>query len=266
MIPPVVVHCAFGGFLALGSLPLVLRAVPMNRLYGIRIPKAFESEINWYAINAYGGRLLLPYGLAVVAFGILARNAAPPTTSIWTALFVVGPMLPALPILAIVSAYARRLPDSRDKNGSLIALCETGQFWHHDFQHLTPPEKVFKVIWELESEVNNGGFEQYFWNSSGDTAFAVVEALQEVGAPNAAGIVTRALAVFPKGMPRRDWEARKAQVEDLSEESKTLLDRLDQEFFGYPDDLPELLYRYVQRNARSIRRSTQWAGMAGRRV
>ena len=110
MIPPVVVHCGFGGLLAVLSLPLTLRIVPMNRVYGIRIPKAFASESNWYAINAYGGRILMAYGVALVAFGLLARHAAPPPTSIWTALFIAGPMILVCPLLGLIRAYARRLP------------------------------------------------------------------------------------------------------------------------------------------------------------
>ena len=35
------------------SLPLMLRKVPMNQTYGIRIKAAFKSEASWYEINAY---------------------------------------------------------------------------------------------------------------------------------------------------------------------------------------------------------------------
>ena len=82
----------------------------MNRFYGIRIAKAFVSESNWYAINAFGGRLLMAYGLALFAFGLFARDAAPSPTSIWTAAFIVGPMLLVFPLLGVISAHARRLP------------------------------------------------------------------------------------------------------------------------------------------------------------
>ena len=82
----------------------------MNRLYGIRIPKAFVSNANWYAINAYGGKVFMAYGVALFAFGLLARASAPPPTSLWTAVFIVGPMLLALPLRGLINAYARRLP------------------------------------------------------------------------------------------------------------------------------------------------------------
>jgi len=84
--------------------------VPMNRFYGIRIAKAFVSDSNWYAINGFGGRVLTAYGLALLAFGVLTRDSAPPPTSIWTAVFIVGPMLLVFPLLGLITAHARRLP------------------------------------------------------------------------------------------------------------------------------------------------------------
>ena len=41
------------------SIPLVKRRVKMNYLYGFRIPKAFESEENWYGINEYGAKQMI---------------------------------------------------------------------------------------------------------------------------------------------------------------------------------------------------------------
>ena len=53
------------------SLPLVFRKVPMNRLWGVRLPAAFESDQRWYKINAYGGRLLALWSLPVIATGLI---------------------------------------------------------------------------------------------------------------------------------------------------------------------------------------------------
>lgn len=82
----------------------------MNRSYGVRIPNAFESERNWYAINGYGGKWLLIYGLLLSLYGWVVRDAAPPPSSLWTAPFIVGPLLLVFPILGLINAYARRLP------------------------------------------------------------------------------------------------------------------------------------------------------------
>jgi hypothetical protein len=111
MIPPIVVHCGIGLLTTAFAIPLVLRKVPMNRIYGVRVPKAFKSEDNWYDINAYGGRLFLAYGLLLTFFGITAHDLAPSPTSIWMAVFIVGPLLLIFPILVLISSYAGRLPD-----------------------------------------------------------------------------------------------------------------------------------------------------------
>ncbi len=51
------------------TLPLVFRAVPMNRYYGFRTRAAFQSEENWYEINARGGKMLALGSLAIVIVG-----------------------------------------------------------------------------------------------------------------------------------------------------------------------------------------------------
>lgn len=56
--------------LAGGSLPLILRKVPMNRVYGVRFPQSFRSQEAWYEINAYGGKALLIASLPLLALGL----------------------------------------------------------------------------------------------------------------------------------------------------------------------------------------------------
>ncbi|MEM9017250.1 MAG: SdpI family protein [Verrucomicrobiota bacterium] len=52
------------------GIPLWRRRVPMNRTYGIRMGKAFDSDEAWYAINEHGGKRLVIYGIPVLIAGI----------------------------------------------------------------------------------------------------------------------------------------------------------------------------------------------------
>ncbi|HYG24882.1 MAG TPA: SdpI family protein [Verrucomicrobiae bacterium] len=52
-------------------LPLVFRKVPMNRYYGFRTKAAFQSEQNWYEINARGGRMMAWGSLAILLVGAI---------------------------------------------------------------------------------------------------------------------------------------------------------------------------------------------------
>ncbi len=112
MIVPVPYVLAGIGLLAsLVSVPLILRVVPMNRAYGIRIKEAFVSERNWYAVNAYGGWLFLAFGLFLMVFAYLTRATAPSPRSPWAPVYMVVPLLALVPVILLVKAFARRLSD-----------------------------------------------------------------------------------------------------------------------------------------------------------
>ena len=137
-----------------------------------------------------------------------------------------------------------------NKNGILIDLSESDRtkFGKEDFAGQSVPQKVFSGIWAVESEVNNGGFAQYFLNSSAETAPFVAEALETIGAPRTADICRRAIAcAFPAGLPSTP-EATSAAAAEFSDETVNELENLDAEFFAYPHDLTELLFAFVSRH------------------
>jgi uncharacterized membrane protein len=114
ILPPglAVTFLSTGLLLIVVAIPLILGRVPMNRWYGVRIRKAFESERNWYEINRYGGKWLVAVGAAVALLGLVfwpaGRLEAP--WIVWLALAV--PLVIAIPFLVLVLRFARRLPAS----------------------------------------------------------------------------------------------------------------------------------------------------------
>jgi hypothetical protein len=139
---------------------------------------------------------------------------------------------------------------SPTKNHMLINLSasEKTSFGKEDFARQSLPQKVFSAIWAVESEVNNGGFSQYFFNSSAESAAFVVEALKTVGAPKTADICKRAIAAaLPSGLPR-SAEAIRSAAADFPDEVLEKLEALDQEFFYYPHNLTDLLFAYVSQH------------------
>ena len=134
-----------------------------------------------------------------------------------------------------------------DKNGILISLSESEKtkFGKEDFVTQSAVQKVFSAVWALESEVYNGGFSQYFQNSSSETVGFVVEALEMISASNAAGICRNAVATaFPEGLPA-DPEAISSAASDFSIEIQDSLDILDNKFYKQPDNLTQLLFAFV---------------------
>jgi hypothetical protein len=71
-----------------------------------------------------------------------------------------------------------------------------------EFDAAAPQVQVAYCIHKLESEVNNGGFHQFFLNSSGEYVPETLRALNAIGAVTTRDLLERAVAIgFPKGYP-----------------------------------------------------------------
>lgn len=99
---------------------------------------------------------------------------------------------------------------------------------------LNPGRRAMLMAWYVSMEVNNGGFEQYFINSTGNTATFAPESLRHLGDEMVATLVERANSVFAKGPPH-DRDDRIREVEKLGEKAQEIWSKLDSEYFGLPD-------------------------------
>jgi hypothetical protein len=134
--------------------------------------------------------------------------------------------------------------DRKEMNRRLIRLSELAEtrFWKLDYEALSTPERVFRSVWELETEVNNGGFYQYLFNSTGSLAPQAAQALRSIGAHTMASITDDAITAAGSTLPWHDDNARQAF---LSESDPDRFSDFDDRFYAYSDDLTTLLYRYV---------------------
>lgn len=110
---------------------------------------------------------------------------------------------------------------------------------------LSKPERVFFVMQCLEREVNNGGFSQFFFNSSGDYANEIVDACMEIGAIKTAEICKKAVSIYGGEVPA-DRDARDELLDD--EANAAVLDECDEAFFEYEEDLASLCQTYALKN------------------
>ena len=122
------------------------------------------------------------------------------------------------------------------------------RFNGNDFAQLNEIDKVLVTIWGLEAEVNNGGFDQYYFNRTGDQAYFASTALQTIGAYNMADIVSRANKVFGPDGPSQESNARQSQLFLVSPNNGTPSpwEGLSRAFQDYPDDVAELLTAFLR--------------------
>ncbi len=64
-------HLSVAVLVILMAIPLLQRKVKMNRIYGVRFKKSFDSEENWYKINEYGARQLILWSIPLAMIGVL---------------------------------------------------------------------------------------------------------------------------------------------------------------------------------------------------
>jgi Domain of unknown function (DUF4375) len=143
------------------------------------------------------------------------------------------------------------LSSAEDSNGSVIVmdvfiveLCNYGD----DIEKLIEPQKLFYLNQNLEREINNGGFSQYFVNSSGDFPHEIIETLKTIGAERTANILQGAISQFPNKKVPENRDERIELVEEIEEVANEVRDDLDQKFYEYVDDLNSLNIDYIKKN------------------
>ncbi|MBQ6116244.1 MAG: DMP19 family protein [Oscillospiraceae bacterium] len=125
----------------------------------------------------------------------------------------------------------------------LCNICDYGQ--QPDL--LNPYERTIFVTQELEMEVNNGGFWQFFDNSSGQFSNEIVDAFTKIGAYKTAEICRKAVSAFGQDLPV-DWEERRTFLDNVPDSAASVLDECDDAFFAYEEDLETLNASYIKKH------------------
>ncbi len=107
---------------------------------------------------------------------------------------------------------------------------------------MSEAERNVVLIDQLQGEVSNGGFHQYFANSSGNCAGMARSAAHAVH-PELARVVDAAFAIFPGANPAEDRATRNAQMESIPDEWGAW-SQLDDDFYKLSID--EELGPYVR--------------------
>ncbi|GAB5496317.1 MAG: hypothetical protein Phyf2KO_13970 [Phycisphaerales bacterium] len=100
---------------------------------------------------------------------------------------------------------------------------------------LSEPRRVIHVVDSLVADVNNGGFDQYFLNSSGNGAAMAPEGFRSIGMPEIAAVIEKANAVFGE-TPSMLRHKRVGQLDKLSDESRETWNECDDQYFALEAD------------------------------
>jgi hypothetical protein len=126
-------------------------------------------------------------------------------------------------------------------------------YWDLDsFEIMNPMEKALIGTWELMNEVYNGGFMQYFHNSSRAHAKPMVGVLRSFGALQAADVLASAIALAGPGTPWADESNYLVAIKAQPGEVHDQLSDLERRLFACADETHLQLFRYLSKHRDQI--------------
>jgi hypothetical protein len=119
-------------------------------------------------------------------------------------------------------------------------------------KRLTATERIVVLVSRANFEIELGGLDAFYYNSAGDEAVLTVDALEVVGATQAASILREANALFPGGSPPRDREKRFAGLEVVRKLPRCPLSSLEKKVGGDVPDVFSRLCDYIEAHAKEL--------------
>jgi endogenous inhibitor of DNA gyrase (YacG/DUF329 family) len=120
------------------------------------------------------------------------------------------------------------------------------------FDALSDAEKLYYALILFQNEVNNGGFHQFFFNSSGSYYDLIESGLVAFDEPQTLELLSQAKAVvFPEMAVPVDTEERRSRMPGADPSAPTLAwmtkwNELDQKFYRGPDTLTPKLQAFAR--------------------
>ena len=121
-----------------------------------------------------------------------------------------------------------------------------------NFDELNAVEQVLGGTWELVNEVYNGGFTQYFLNSSRDHARSMVAVLYSIDAHRATTILESAIALAGPGTPWGDADNYLTAFNFMPADVKENLRKLERDLYDELDNLHLQVFRFLSKHRDQI--------------
>jgi len=156
----------------------------------------------------------------------------------------------------IIATYHELNPASADEWFSISNSCMeklfamTGETAEETVDLLSEREQTIVFIQLLIDEVENGGFDQWLYASTGDRADETLEALKRIGADKTHDLAARAISLFPGGSLPRDHEARIKLMLEVHEKHAEIADelyKLNRPFHRLNENIIDLAIAYWRR-------------------
>jgi hypothetical protein len=121
--------------------------------------------------------------------------------------------------------------------------------WYNYIMGLPERDRIIYEVVLFDSQVRNGGFNQYFYNGYGQFSMTTVKSLVKIGATHKASLLTKALMLvncnnYSYDNFRKKLVAREIRELIDSDELDNALGHLDNEYYDSFENIISLLVNY----------------------
>ena len=139
-------------------------------------------------------------------------------------------------IVSLILAFEQAVDQKAEREGS---------------DSLSDVEKIILAVEALEREVNNGGFSQFFINSSREYAPMIVEALLRIGCKETAALAREAVEALH--LPSLTDQAINAAMQEDDEVRDKELSRIDRLYFDGNEPIAQRLFDFIKANRAAVK-------------
>lgn len=119
-------------------------------------------------------------------------------------------------------------------------------------EKLNDVENTILAIEALEREVNNGGFSQFFYNSSVEYTPTIVASLKAIGCHETGNLAQKAIDTL--GVDSLDSDVIEERMDPDDDELEEALGNLDDIYFNETQEVPGYaLFTFIKNNRESIK-------------
>lgn len=99
----------------------------------------------------------------------------------------------------------------------------------------------------LDSEVYNGGFQQFFRNKSGNYSLEILSSLQEIGSKHIASLLEVAISLFLDFNDLREQNHRFEFIQNMRAEELRIWQELSQAYYRSSESIYDMVVSYIRK-------------------
>lgn len=116
---------------------------------------------------------------------------------------------------------------------------------------LSESEATVLAVEAFEREINNGGYGQFFYNSSNEYVGRIVADLARIGCAETARLTETAIAALGLEIPDPETVGKRVLEDDASLENS--LEKCDDAFFQMTDNIEGRLFAFIKANMKEFK-------------